>query len=99
MNPEIYTRRLEDYYKNQDQNTRCVCRKHIPIQQRAKDCDTRPGIPDCCHTDKFPQMNTRYQVAREDQQHRAIHEDTGSQMKSSYPKTKTEMVWSPTTTS
>ena len=40
----------------------------------------------------FSQNNTRYQVAREDQQHRAIHEDTGSQMESSQPETKTEMV-------
>ena len=43
---QIYTRRSEDYSQNQDQNTRCVCRKYIPIQQRALDCDTRHGIPD-----------------------------------------------------
>ena len=55
------------------------------------DCDTRPGRPDLCPTDKFPQKNTRYQVARENQQHRDIHKDTGSQMESSHPKTKTEM--------
>ena len=40
------TRRQEDYSQNQVQNTRCVCWKHIPLQQRAVDCDTRPGIPD-----------------------------------------------------
>ena len=43
---QIYTRKPEDYSQNQDQNTRCVCRKHIHIQQRAMDCDTRHGRPD-----------------------------------------------------
>ena len=33
---QIYTRRPEDYSQNQDQNTRCVCQKHIPIQQTRK---------------------------------------------------------------
>ena len=36
---QIYTRRQEKYSQNQDQNIRCVCRKHIPIQQPAGDCD------------------------------------------------------------
>ena len=91
---QIYTRRPEDFSQNQDQNTRCLCQKHISIQQQAVDCDTRPGRPDSCPTEKFPQKNTRYQVAREDQQHKATHEDTGSQIESRHPKTKTEMVWS-----
>ena len=36
--------------------------------------------------ENFSQRNTRYQVARENQQHRDIHENTGSQMESSRPK-------------
>ena len=48
------------------------------------------------NTDKFTQKNTMYQVAREDQQHRAISENTGSQMESSHPETKTDMIWSHT---
>ena len=90
---QIYTRRHEDYSLNQDQNTICVCRKHISIQHSepwavTQDLEDQIDVLQI----NFTQNNTRYQVAREDQQHSAIHEDTGSQMESSQPEMKTEMV-------